>query len=89
MIYYVYIVQCKGGNYYTGISMDVKRRLRQHNGELAGGAVYTRTRRPVKLVHIEPYLTRHKAASREKHIKQLSHVEKRDIIRQWSLTNAH
>ena len=48
--YYVYILECGDGTFYTGITTDVKRRLRQHNGEIVGGAKYTAARRPVELL---------------------------------------
>ena len=49
-MYYVYIIECCDGTFYTGITTDVKRRLRQHNGEIVGGAKYTSARRPVTLL---------------------------------------
>lgn len=42
-IWHVYLLICADASLYCGISCDVARRLRQHNGELAGGARYTRT----------------------------------------------
>lgn len=49
-MYFVYILECCDGTFYTGITTDIKRRLRQHNGELVGGAKYTSARRPVRLL---------------------------------------
>ncbi|MGB0189286.1 MAG: GIY-YIG nuclease family protein, partial [Aequoribacter sp.] len=46
----VYILNCADGTLYTGVTTDVERRLRQHNGEIVGGARYTRVRRPVAIV---------------------------------------
>ncbi len=48
--WYVYLVRCNDDTLYCGITTDVDRRLRQHNGFLRGGARYTRSRRPVTLV---------------------------------------
>ncbi len=48
--WFLYMVQCLDGSFYTGVAQDVSRRVRQHNGELAGGSRYTRTRQPVTLV---------------------------------------
>ena len=46
----VYLVECADGSYYCGVCKFLERRLAQHNGLLSGGAKYTRTRRPVRLL---------------------------------------
>ena len=79
--FYAYVLQCADGTYYTGAASDPLRRLRQHSGELHGGAKYTRTRRPCVLLHVEEYATRSDAMRREAHIKQLSRREKEELIR--------
>jgi putative endonuclease len=79
--YHVYIVKCSDGTFYTGITNSLERRLRQHNGEIWGGAKYTHSRGPVTLMYVEKYLTRKEAAKREYEIKHtLSHQEKLDLI---------
>ncbi|MGE5455218.1 MAG: GIY-YIG nuclease family protein [Methylocystaceae bacterium] len=47
--WYVYILGCADGTYYTGITIDVVRRIAEHNSA-RGGSHYTRPRRPVKLL---------------------------------------
>ena len=42
MAYYIYVLRCKGDTLYTGITPDLRRRMRQHCGQLAGGAKYRR-----------------------------------------------
>ena len=61
----VYLLQCADGTLYTGIARDLARRLRQHNGELAGGPRYTRGRRPVKLLWSDTAIDRSVAQQRE------------------------
>jgi putative endonuclease len=78
--YYVYIVKCAVGSYYTGKTIDLPRRLLQHNGELINGARYTRTRRPVELMFYEECVTNSYSYQREQEIKKLSHSEKEDLI---------
>lgn len=78
--YYVYIVKCADGTYYTGKTIDIPRRLLQHNGELINGAKYTRSRRPVELMLYEECLTNKYACQREYEIKQLTRSEKEDLI---------
>lgn len=72
----VYILRCADGTLYTGIARDIGRRLRQHNGEIAGGPRYTRGRRPVALVWFETLADRAAALVREADIKRLSRREK-------------
>jgi putative endonuclease len=80
MVYNVYIVQCSDKTYYTGITIDIKNRLRQHNGEIVGGAFYTRNKRPVKLVYKEEYKTHLEASRREIAIKKLSRAQKEKLM---------
>lgn len=66
---------------YTGVTRDLLRRLRQHNGELVGGAQYTRGRRPVVLVWADTCDDRSVAQVREAAIKRLSRTEKLSLVR--------
>ena len=78
--YCVYILQCADGTFYTGITTDIQRRLREHNGEVAGGAKYTHARRPVSLAYTA-HMPDRATASREEHrIKRLSRQEKLALI---------
>lgn len=52
MTCFCYILECADGTYYTGWTTDPERRLAQHSK--GTGARYTKTRRPVKLVYLEP-----------------------------------
>jgi putative endonuclease len=72
----VYILRCADGTLYTGIAMDVARRVVEHNTNDALAARYTRARRPVMLVHHEKYATRSAASKREYEIKQMGKKEK-------------
>ena len=76
MTWFVYILECADGTLYTGVTTDVTRRIRQHNGELAGGARYTSTRRPVRLRYHQPTDSRSHAQQLEYQIKQMSRKEK-------------
>lgn len=79
--YHVYMVRCNDGSLYTGITNSLERRLSQHNGEMWGGARYTRSKGPVELVHVEKFKTRKEAAKREWEIKHtLDHKGKQDLI---------
>jgi len=77
----VYIARCADGTLYTGIALDAKRRIAEHNGSGARGARYTRGRRPVRLVYTERRASRSAAARREAAIKRLPRREKEALIR--------
>jgi len=72
--YYVYILICKDGAFYTGYTRDVKARLKLH--QLGRGARYLRVHRPEKIVYYEQFETRSEAMKRERQIKKLTHQEK-------------
>lgn len=78
-MYFVYIIKCKDGTMYTGITTDVKRRFLEHkNGK---GGNYTRSRGVVKLLHTEKAKNRSTASKREAQIKHLSRKEKLSLIK--------
>jgi putative endonuclease len=74
------MVRCADGTLYTGVTVDVARRVAEHNGSAKTGARYTRSRRPVKLVYQERAANRSAACKREYRIKQLTRREKLALI---------
>ncbi len=72
--WFVYVLRCRDGSLYTGISTDLARRLASHNA--GRGARYTRARRPVTIVHVEPKRSRSTALRREAAIKALARADK-------------
>lgn len=86
MSWSVYILQCSDGSLYTGITIDVERRITEHNDHSSKlGAKFTRGRRPVKLVYQENVGSRSEASKREMHIKSLSRQQKLKLIEQAHL----
>jgi putative endonuclease len=79
---YCYILECADGTFYTGWTTDPQRRVKQHNKGI--GAKYTSTRRPVKLVYLEPLPTRTDAMKREYAIKKMKRVQKSKLIESGS-----
>lgn len=72
--YFVYVILCEDGSYYTGYARNVRSRFNQH---LRGtGSRYTRMHKPVKLVHVERFGRRAEAIRRERQIKRMSRSEK-------------
>jgi len=78
-MYYLYILLCVDSSLYTGIAVDVKKRVVEHNTSHLG-AKYTRGRRPVKLVYTKEFPTRSRALKEESRIKKLSRVQKLQLI---------
>jgi len=77
LVYYVYVILCENGNYYTGYTKNVEMRFRQHMRGI--GARYTRMNKPKKVVHVEKYHTRSEAVQREREIKSLTHRRKQAL----------
>jgi len=77
--WFVYIVECADGTFYTGASVDVSRRVAQHNA--GTGAKYTRARLPVKLVYLEKCGDRSTALQREGAIKKFSRKQKIILVK--------
>lgn len=78
MPWHVYVARCGDGTLYTGITTDPARRESAHNA--GRGAAYTRSRRPVRLIHVEPAADRGAALRRELAIKRLSRHEKERLV---------
>ncbi|MBQ3893105.1 MAG: GIY-YIG nuclease family protein [Mailhella sp.] len=66
----VYLVRCADGSLYCGITTDLARRIAMHNGDLPGGAKYTRSRRPVRLTAHACGLSRSTALCLERLVKK-------------------
>lgn len=79
MQWYVYLLYCSDGSYYTGITTDPERRLYEHNKDDRKAARYTRARRPVNMVYFELCDSRSDAASREYQIRKSSHKNKQAL----------
>jgi uncharacterized protein (TIGR02453 family) len=84
MTWFVYIARCGDGTLYTGVTTDPARREALHN--TGRGAAYTRSRRPVRLVHREMVASRGEALRREAAIKRLDREQKEMIVRSAATT---
>ena len=80
--WYVYIVRCYDGSYYTGLTWQPDSRWMQHLSRL--GAKYTATHKPEKVVYLEEYEDLEVARRREKQIKGWTRAKKEKLIRgEW------
>jgi putative endonuclease len=78
-VYFVYILQCKDGSLYTGITTDLARRLKEHK-EGTGGH-YTRARGARRMAYSEEHPDRSGASKREAAIKRLTRAQKLALAR--------
>jgi len=77
-MYYVYLLRCADSSIYTGITNDLKNRLRQHTKGKA--SKYTRAKGAVNIVYSEIHPTRSAALKREAEIKKWPRKKKLDLI---------
>lgn len=77
--FYLYVLECSDGTWYTGYTVDVEERVRTHNaGE---GAKYTRGRLPATLVASARFATKREAMSAEYRFKRLTRRQKERLVR--------
>ena len=74
----LYMLRCRDGSLYTGITMDIEKRIAAHNS--GKGAKYTRSRKPVELVYQEDCEDHSHALRRELEIKTLTREDKLKLI---------
>jgi predicted GIY-YIG superfamily endonuclease len=81
--FWVYILRCSDGSYYTGHTDSLEQRIGQHQAGLGGD--WTRRRRPVELVWCEVVPSRQEAYEAERRIKPWSRAKKEGLIaRDWA-----
>jgi len=76
--YFVYILECSDGSYYTGVTSELEKRINEHNSDFYEG--YTSTRLPVKLVYSNRFTEINDAIKAEKQIKGWSRAKKEALI---------
>jgi len=78
-MFWVYILRCADGSYYTGHTDNLEKRIGQYQaGECSG---YTVTRRPLDLIWSQECVTREEALSAERQIKGWSRKKKEAMMR--------
>ena len=77
--WYLYLLRCRDGSLYTGITTDVERRLEQHGANL--GAKYLRGRGPLALVFQERIGAQRLASKLERAIKRWPKSKKEKLVR--------
>jgi predicted GIY-YIG superfamily endonuclease len=79
MSFWVYILRCADGSYYTGHTDDLDKRIGEHQQGLCGG--YTASRLPVALLFSQECATREEALAAEQQIKGWSRKKKEAMMR--------
>ena len=79
MPYYVYILLCHDGTFYTGYTKNLQERLRLH--KVGKGARYTKSHKLKELAYSEGFECRADAMRRERAVKKLSHKQKQNLIK--------
>jgi len=77
--YYVYMLLCGDGSYYTGITNNLETRIAQHQ-DGADPHCYTFLRRPLELVYATEFDQPDKAISWEKQVKGWSRKKKKALV---------
>jgi putative endonuclease len=81
----VYMLRCSDNSLYTGITTDIERRIREHNGS-GRGARYTRGRQPVSLAWMESVASRSEACRREHQVRNLNRLKKQALMADFNAT---
>jgi putative endonuclease len=79
MVFWVYVLNCADGSYYTGHTDNLEQRIGTHQSGAYPG--YTATRLPVKLIWSQECETREEALSAEMQIKSWSRRKKEAMMR--------
>ncbi|OGE37553.1 hypothetical protein A3B45_00930 [Candidatus Daviesbacteria bacterium RIFCSPLOWO2_01_FULL_39_12] len=77
-MWYVYVLECADGTFYTGSTNNLEKRFLEHkNGK---GGHYTRSHQPLKIVYSEKLPNKSEALKRERQIKGWSRGKKIKIL---------
>ncbi len=79
--WYLYLIRCRDGTLYTGISTDVDRRFAQHQVGGSDGSKYLRGRGPLSLVFQKKLDSRSLALKAERKVKRMSKTMKEELIK--------
>ena len=76
--YWLYILLCRDGKYYVGVTNDLNRRYAEHFS--GNGGHYTKCNPPIRLVYTEQFPSRQQAEARERQIKGWTRRKKAALI---------
>jgi putative endonuclease len=73
-MWFIYVLLCSDGSLYTGSTNDIGKRFLDHMNRK--GAKYTRSHKPLKIIHTEKFSTKSEALKREQEIKSWNRKKK-------------
>ncbi len=79
MPFWLYILRCADGSYYTGHTDSLEQRIAQHEAGTFEG--YTATRRPLLLMYSQEFASREEALAAEMQVKRWNRAKKEALIR--------
>ena len=85
MEYYVYVLRCRGGALYTGITADLAKRMREHVLALPTGAKFTRAHKPEAIEGLWKTENKSLALKLEYRIKSLKRCDKIRLLNEPDL----
>lgn len=80
--WYVYLLRCRTGRIYTGVTPDLAKRLQAHSA--GRGAMFTRLNPPDELLAAKPFPSKGAALSMELQVKRLSKSQKAFLASTWA-----
>jgi putative endonuclease len=83
--WFVYILRCGDGTYYTGITNNVEKRLEAHRS--GKGAKYTRGRLPLTLEVYRTVESKSEALKLEYKVKKIPKNKKIEYLRDGGIIN--
>jgi putative endonuclease len=83
VVWYVYLLECRGARLYCGITPDLAARFERHRS--GKGAAYTRMHAPQQMLAALPCESRAVASRIEAATKKLSAAAKRSLAAGWPL----
>jgi putative endonuclease len=85
--FFVYIVQCTSGTYYTGYTNDLENRIKLHNN--GRGAKYLKGKSPVRLVYAKEYKYYKNAIRAERNMNKMTRKQKEILIGIYEKSKIH
>ena len=79
-MYYIYVLRCRDGSLYSGITTDLSRRLRQHLGKIKGGAKYTKSHPPISIEGVWTAPSRASASRLEYYLHNAVRADKEKAV---------
>lgn len=83
-IWWVYLLECKSGRIYTGVSPNVEKRVSKHC--MGKGALFTKINAPERLIGQKAFSSKREAIQVEKQIKKMPASGKRLLALIWKET---